>query len=112
VHVAVGDAWKLHFARGRTDAQAVSEDAAFLADPHAVLGPRAVTALHAVRDELGLDYLGIDFGRDAAGNVLLFEANATMSAPIPALAYRREPIARIRTAVREMIASRARVNAR
>jgi len=112
VHAAVGAAWKLHFARGRSDAQAVSEDAAFLADPAAVLGARALAALHAVRDELCLDYAGIDFGLDPAGNVLLFEANATMSAPLPAAAYRREPIARIRTAVREMIAHRARVNAR
>lgn len=112
VHAAVGDAWKLHFARGRSDAQAVSEDAAFLADPAAVLGAHALAALHAVRDELRLEYAGVDFGLDPAGNVLLFEANATMSAPLPAAAYRREPIARIRTAVREMIANRARVNAR
>jgi tetratricopeptide (TPR) repeat protein len=112
VHVAVGAEWKLHFARGRTDAQAVSEDAVFLADPAGVLGARAVAALHAIREELRLDYAGVDFGLDAAGNALLFEANATMSAPLPAAAYRREPIARIHTAVREMIANRVRVNAR
>jgi glutathione synthase/RimK-type ligase-like ATP-grasp enzyme len=111
VHAAVGDAWKLHFVTGHHDSQAASEDATFLADPAAVVGPRAYAALHAVRDELRLDYAGVDFGLDAIGNVLLFEANATMSAPWPATGYRREPIARIRTAVQEMIAHRARVNA-
>jgi hypothetical protein len=64
-----------------------------------------------VRDALGLDYGGIDFGLDAAGNVLLFEANATMVVnppePDPRWDYRRTPVERVLAAVRTMLATRA-----
>ena len=36
-----------------------------------------------VRAELGLQFGGIDFGIDAFGNVLLYEANATMNVMTP-----------------------------
>ena len=37
-----------------------------------------MTALENIRDALKLDYAGIDFGVNATGDLLLFEANATM----------------------------------
>ena len=77
----------------------------------AVIGDKAMAALGAIRDALGLDYAGIDFGLSADGNVLLFEANATMviAAPDPdeRWAYRRIAIARIIDAVVAMIRERA-----
>ena len=59
----------------------------------AVLGDKAMAALHAICEALALDYAGIDFGVNAQGDLLLFEANATMviASPDndPRWAYRR-----------------------
>jgi hypothetical protein len=112
LHLAVGDAWKLHYATARMgDPAHRAEDERFLADPQAVLGPAALEALAAIRDVLGLDYAGIDFSLDAAGRVVVFEANATMivlpPGPEPIWDYRREPVARVIGAVRAMVRDRA-----
>ena len=77
-----------------------------------VLGARALEALGRVASVLGLDYAGADFALDACGNVVLFEANATMIVggpdADPRWEYRRAPIARIEEAVRGMLMQRAR----
>jgi glutathione synthase/RimK-type ligase-like ATP-grasp enzyme len=89
-----------------------AEDAAFLEDMPGVLGPRAVCALERIRDALGLDYAGVDFSLGRKGEVLLFEANATMSVPSADKGeqwdYRRGPVSRIQAAVRDMLLARAR----
>jgi len=58
------------------------------------------------------DLAGIDFGMNARGEVLLFEANATMVVnppePDEQWAYRRPAVERIYTAVRNMLIARAR----
>jgi cytosine/adenosine deaminase-related metal-dependent hydrolase len=73
----------------------------------AVLGPWCMTALERIAATLGLDYGGIDFGRDAAGNLLLYEANATMAVfpppPDERFAYRRAPVAKVITAIRRLV---------
>lgn len=110
LHLAISPHWKVHYFSAdmadRPDHRA--EEAAFLADMPGVLGPTAMTALAAVRDRLGLDYGGIDFGLDAAGNVLLFEANATMVVPPvgpePLWDYRRPAVDRLMAAIRDLIA--------
>jgi glutathione synthase/RimK-type ligase-like ATP-grasp enzyme len=88
-----------------------SEEAAFLADMQAAVGEKAVRALGRIASELGLDYAGVDFGIDAAGDVLLFEANATMVIAQPdsdaRWDYRRASIRKILDAVDAMIKSRA-----
>jgi glutathione synthase/RimK-type ligase-like ATP-grasp enzyme len=88
-----------------------AEDEAFLRDMPAVLGARAMGALEGIRERLGLDYAGIDFGLDEGGNVLFFEANASMTIHPPAAderwKFRREPVARILDAARNMLVERA-----
>ena len=64
-------------------------------------------SLRRIRDLLGLDYGGIDFCLDPQGNVVVFEANATMII-LPPLAderwsYRIAPVERVQRAVREML---------
>jgi hypothetical protein len=56
-----------------------SEQERFLADPRLTLGPRAWDALGRVRDELALDYAGIDFALAGDGRIVIFEANAAMT---------------------------------
>jgi hypothetical protein len=44
-----------------------------------VLGAGVMATLAAIAAALGLDYGGIDFGIEANGSVVIFEANATMA---------------------------------
>ena len=88
------------------------EEARFLADMPAVLGDKAMRALEGIRDALGLDYAGIDFGLECAnGDLLLFEANATMVIAVPdndeRWAYRRTAINGIIDAVVAMLRQKA-----
>ncbi len=65
------------------NAEHQAEEEAFLSDMPRVLGPTAMRALEHVRDALGLDYGGIDFALSRNGEILLFEANATMLIRLP-----------------------------
>jgi glutathione synthase/RimK-type ligase-like ATP-grasp enzyme len=115
LHKAVSREWMIHyFSAEMTDAPAHrAEEAAFLEDMPRALGPRAMGALERIRDTLGLDYAGADFSLGRDGQVLLFEANATMAAPYPEKGekwdYRRGAVQQIHDAVRQMILGRAGV---
>jgi hypothetical protein len=112
-HAAISSHWKIHyFSADMADhPEHRAEDAAFLGDMAAILGGRAVQALQDIRTALALDYVGIDFGLDPEGNVLLFEANAAMTihppGPDPRWDYRREPVARILEAARRLLTAKA-----
>jgi glutathione synthase/RimK-type ligase-like ATP-grasp enzyme len=109
LHLAVSKDWKVHYftAAMAGQPQFQAEEKRFLNNMHAVLGPSAVAALEAIKDRLGLDYGGIDFGLDTEGNVLLFEANATMvinpPPPEERWIYRRTPIEQTLQAVRDLL---------
>ena len=109
LHLAVSSHWKVHYFTAdmadRPDHRA--EDEAFLGDMPAALGPQATQTLERLHAELALDYGGIDFAVDAAGQVVVFEANAAMAVPPPLGAdkwrYRDAPVARITRAVQTML---------
>ncbi len=109
LHVAISSHWKVHYFTAemadRPDHRA--EDAEFLEDMPGVLGSRAMEALAQIQTTLALDYAGIDFGLSETGDLLLFEANATMVVnppePDERWAYRRPAVERVFTAVRRML---------
>jgi glutathione synthase/RimK-type ligase-like ATP-grasp enzyme len=109
LHLAISRNWKVHYFTSdmadKPDHR--SEEASFLADMPAALGDKAMAALERIRDVLGLDYAGIDFGLGRNGDLLLFEANATMVIapldPDERWAYRRAAVGRILDAVGAMI---------
>jgi glutathione synthase/RimK-type ligase-like ATP-grasp enzyme len=109
LHVAISSHWKIHYFTAEMAEQADhrAEDARFLENMPDVLGPRAMEALARIQSILGLDYAGIDFGLSAGGDLLLFEANATMVVnppePDPRWAYRRPAVENIFAAVRRML---------
>jgi len=113
LHKAVSQDWKIHYfsADMVNNAEHRAEDEAFLEDMPGVLGPRAMGALQRICDTMGLDYAGADFSIGAQGEVLIFEANATMVTPAASKGaqwdYRREPVRRIHDAVRAMVRQRA-----
>jgi glutathione synthase/RimK-type ligase-like ATP-grasp enzyme len=114
LHVAISSNWKIHYytADMADHPHHRAEDAAFLEDMPTVLGPRAMTALQHIQNTLGLDYGGVDFGLNERGDVLLFEANATMAVIVPdkdqRWDYRRPATERIYTAVWKMLINRAK----
>jgi hypothetical protein len=95
VHLAISTHWKVHyFSAGMEERpEHRAEEQRFLDDMAAVLGARVMNTLTDIAAALGLDYGGVDFGIDAAGNVVIFEANATMAVYPPVAgdlwAYRR-----------------------
>jgi hypothetical protein len=109
LHVAISSHWKIHYFTADMADQSNNraEDAEFLENMPAVLGARAMEALEQIQATLGLDYGGVDFGLSASGDVLLFEANATMVVnppePDERWAYRRPAVERIFAAVRLML---------
>jgi tetratricopeptide (TPR) repeat protein len=79
-HLAIGRHWMVHHqsADMAHDPGRIEEELAFLRDPTAAIGARAMAAVAAIGERLGLDYGGVDFSLTADGRVLVFEANATM----------------------------------
>jgi hypothetical protein len=80
LHLAISENWKVHYFTSdmadRPDHR--QEEAKFLADMPGVLGDKAMAALDGITAALGLDYAGVDFGIGRSGELMLFEANATM----------------------------------
>jgi hypothetical protein len=113
LHLAIAHDWKIHYfsADMRDHAEYRAEEASFLADMNAVLGSAAMAALERLAGTIGLDYGGIDFGLNQQGEILLFEANATMVVEQPDLDprwdYRRAAVERIHAAVRGLLLSKA-----
>lgn len=110
LHLAISRDWKVHYFSADMRPEHRSEERAFLNDMRGVLGGDAIEALQAIAALLQLDYLGIDFTLDHMGNVVVFEANATMAIVPPGTsrdeAYRREPVDRAISAVQAMIRRR------
>jgi glutathione synthase/RimK-type ligase-like ATP-grasp enzyme len=114
LHLAISRNWKVHYFTSdmaeKPDHR--SEEALFLRDMRAALGDVAMSALEGIRDALGLDYAGVDFGLAPSGDLLLFEANATMVIAVPdgdeRWAYRRAATGRIIDAVVAMIMQKSK----
>lgn len=116
LHAAISSHWKIHYFNAEmADYPAHrAEDAAFLENMPGILGPRAMIALEEIQKTLGLDYAGIDFGLNERGDVLLFEANATMAVVTPNADrrwdYRRPAVERIWRAVGAMLMDRVKIS--
>jgi hypothetical protein len=117
LHLAISDHWKVHYFSAEMPGNPAhqAEESAFLDDMPRVLGPRVMQSLQGISDALGLDYGGMDFAVSPQGDVLLFEANATMliRPPKPGTEwdYRRTAINQALEAARDLIYERAGVQA-
>ena len=79
-HLAISGSWLVHYFSADMLAcdWKLEEEQRFLANPESELGARAMRAIEAIGERLGLHYGGIDFSVLPDGKVLVFEANATM----------------------------------
>jgi glutathione synthase/RimK-type ligase-like ATP-grasp enzyme len=114
LHLAISRNWKVHYFTSdmAQEPDHRAEEMAFLENMRSVLGDRAMTALEAICERLALDYAGVDFALNANGDLLLFEANATMVIASPPddeerWAYRRGAISAAIEAVVAMIKQKA-----
>lgn len=82
-HMLVSENWNVHASTRSgymTDRQhLVDEEAARFAQPDGGFPETVLAALRTIRNRMELDYFGIDFALLPNGEVLLFEANATMN---------------------------------
>jgi glutathione synthase/RimK-type ligase-like ATP-grasp enzyme len=113
VHCAIAAQWKVHYFTAdmvdRPDHRA--EEARFLNDITTVTGERGAQALAEICALMELDYCGVDFGVNAKGDILVFEANATMAVYPPESGgiwdYRVAAVDRVVAAVRAMLLKKA-----
>jgi hypothetical protein len=113
LHLAVSRHWKVHYFRADMALSADNrrKDATFLDDMASVVGSRGMAALERINAILDLDYCGIDFAVSRNGDILLFEANATMVmvplAPDEKWDYRRPAFDRVFAAIAAMLTQRS-----
>jgi len=79
-HLAIHTEWKVHYFRTNMENQSWmrQEEETFLNDPNSVIDADRYEKLRKIVAETGLDYCGIDCAITASGELLVFEANATM----------------------------------
>ena len=113
LHLAISRHWKIHYFKADMAHSAENRrvDEAFLNDMPHFIGARGMAALERINAALDLDYGGIDFAVNAGGDILFFEANATMvMVPLssdPKWDYRRPAFDAVFTAIRDMLLARA-----
>ena len=89
------------------------EEEAFLNDPAAVFNAGHYQVLREIQQRIGLEYFGIDCGLDRAGNLVVFEVNASMlvherNQEFP---YKAPFVFRIKSAFDEMLQKLANASA-
>ncbi|MEO6146389.1 MAG: RimK family alpha-L-glutamate ligase, partial [Sulfuriferula sp.] len=79
-HMAVSAHWMIHYLNaGMTEsAEKRAEEARFMTRFDDEFASRHAAAFHAIHERMGLDYLGIDCGETATGELLIFEVDSNM----------------------------------
>jgi tetratricopeptide (TPR) repeat protein len=111
-HLAIGNQWKVHHITtdmGENEWMQ-AEEKAFLENPEAVFAPKHYQALCAIQKIVDLDYFGIDCGVNSAGDLVIFEVNASMLVhqKNEAFPYKTPFVEKIKNAFDDMLKKRAR----
>lgn len=79
-HMAISGHWMIHYLNAgmAESAEKRAEEAAFMADFDNGFALRHAVALSSINQRAGLDYLGIDCGETAEGELLIFEIDSCM----------------------------------
>jgi glutathione synthase/RimK-type ligase-like ATP-grasp enzyme len=82
-HLIGADDWSIHakerFAFMAKHPGLIAEERRVLESTDGNFAPGVAATLDAVREHMGLDFFGMDFGIGLDGHIVLFEANATMN---------------------------------
>ncbi|NNF78501.1 MAG: hypothetical protein HKN05_10785 [Rhizobiales bacterium] len=87
-HLFVHTHWKVHSAASRLETMdgrpaLQAEEKEFLADAKSPRRKKINRMMHAIAEANGLDYFGVDFSFLPTGQIVVFEANATMRSHYP-----------------------------
>ena len=109
-HMLVSDYWNVH---AKDRARFMAEHPGTVAEERALIEsddpfpPDILQVLDAVRARIPLDFFGMDYGVTRSDDVVLFEANATMSffpfSPDPQFEYLKRCFAPAQAAFRELL---------
>lgn len=109
-HKLIADSWSVH---GRTRVELMAKRPELIAEERAMFEsdrpfiPSVERVLATVRDRMGLDFFGMDFGVTEDDRLVLFEANATMSfmqnLSVPGFEYLRRCYAPAQAAFMELL---------
>jgi tetratricopeptide (TPR) repeat protein len=79
-HLAIANDWKVHHdSTDMVDHQWMQkQEEKFLNNPTTVFNAIHYQVMREIQERIGLDFFGIDCGLDCAGNLVVFEANASM----------------------------------
>jgi glutathione synthase/RimK-type ligase-like ATP-grasp enzyme len=108
-HMGVSAHWMIHYLNaGMTDsADKRAQEAAFIHDFESDFARRHAVALRAIAERVGLDYLVIDCGETADGELLVFEVDpgAVVHAmdPVAMFPYKRPQMDKVFTAFRALL---------
>lgn len=97
-HLAISEHWMIHYLNAGMADSAVkrAEEARAMADFATDFAARHAEALQGVYRRLGLDYLGLDCGETADGQLLIFEADSCMIVhaldPVELFPYKQRPM--------------------
>ncbi len=111
-HMAIHSDWAIWYynARMERDAWKRDEEARFVDEFDRVFPAKALAALHALGERIGLDYFGLDCGLMPDGRLVVFEVETGMivhDRDSPELfPYRSASVRRIREAAERMIDAR------
>jgi hypothetical protein len=108
-HLAIHSDWAIWYYNARMDLDSWKrvEEARFVEDIGAAFPARALAALHAVGEHLGLDFFGIDCGVMPDGRLVVFEIETGMIVhdwdPPGLYPYKQDCVRSIRQATETMI---------
>ena len=100
-HMAISSHWMIHYANaGMADsAEKRDEEERFMEGFDEDFALRHAEAFKAIRDRIGLDYLGIDCAETTDGRLLIFEADSCMIVhaldPVDVYGYKQKPMRRV-----------------
>lgn len=112
-HMAISSHWMIHYLNaGMTEsAEKRAEEASFMARFDEDFVPRHTQAFRAITERIGLDYVGLDCGETADGNLLIFEVDSDMIVhamdPVDMFPYKQPQMQKLFTAFRRMLGNAA-----
>ena len=110
-HMAISGNWMVHYLNaGMAESpEKRAEEACFMANFDEDFARRHATAFRAIKERIGLDYLGIDCGETPDGCLLIFEVDSNMIVhaidPVDVFPYKQPQMRKVFAAFREMLAN-------
>ena len=108
-HLAISENWMIHYLNAgmAENAEKRAEEAAAMATFDTDFATRHAQAFSVINERIGLNYLGIDCGETADGQLLIFEVDSCMMVhaldSVELFAYKQAPMNKLFKAFRDML---------